>query len=378
MGLTDPTLLWLLVIIAVAAAVATVVGWPRLAGARALAVLGRVGVLLGTYLLVLLVAAVALNDANLFYVRWPDLFGDLHTTVSAEHAGGPVKNVFTRPVAGTSPLLAGASDLPPDPTDRSNDTTVTVSGGASGITAPVTVVLPKGYFDPANATRRYPVVEAFPGYPAPSQDVPLHFPLSPTNQQLVTSVAMGPVIWVIPTVWYPAGRDSECVNGPPGTPQVETWITQDVPRWLQAHYRVQPARSSWATFGSSAGGWCAAMVALLHPDQYGAAISLGGYFSPKWGNWVPYPVGSAGYERYDLVRLARTNPPPVALYAFASRQDNVAYPSTRALVAAARAPLAVTANTADDGGHRLSVWTPIFAPALAWLGAHVPGFAPGG
>ncbi len=375
MGLTDASFLWLVVALACAAALGTVLGWRRLAGPGPLPVLGRVGALLGTNLLVLLAVAVALNDANLFYVSWADLTGSLHTTVVTAHAGGSLKGVFTKPAPGQNPLLANASALPSDPAGHKYEQTFTVSGPASGITSQVSVVLPQGYFDPGNATQRYPVVEAFHGYPGTGTNFTQNFSFSSTNQELVAQHKMGPVIWVIPTVWLPADTDTECVNGPAGTPQVETWISQDVPLWLQAHYRVQAARTSWATFGYSAGGFCAAMTTFLHPAEYGAAIALGGYYAPDWGSWVPYPVGSPGYERYDLIHLAATDPPPVALYAFASKQDNLAHPSTRAIAAAARPPLSVTANTADDGGHRLSTWTPIFGPALTWLGTHVPGFA---
>ena len=375
MGLTDAGLLWFIIALAVGGAATLVVQWHRLSGAGAVPVLGRIGAILGLNLLVLLAAGVVVNDQYDFFVSWSDLIGSESTTVVTTHAGGSVAQAVTADPPGPS-----SSQAPPQlpvAAAAGTDTQYEVTGTVSGVTAPVVVILPPGYSDPANANRRYPVVEAFPGYPGSAIGVLRHFNLAGTNDVLVASHRMAPTLFVIPTTWTPPGRDTECVNGPPGTTQTETWVAQDVPAWVQSHFRVQPGRASWATFGMSAGGWCAAMTAMLHPSRFAAAIVLGGYFRPDWGNWVPYPPGALAVRRYDLVTLARTAPPPVALWVYTSAQDTLSGPSTRALLAAARAPLSVTADVASSGGHRLSQWTPVLSPALQWLGTNVPGFAPG-
>jgi pimeloyl-ACP methyl ester carboxylesterase len=92
---------------------------------------------------------------------------------------------------------------------------------------------------------------------------------------------MGPALVVSPQMDIPAGVDTECVNGAGGNPQLEIWLAQDVPNWVARTFRVQTDQAAWATIGLSAGGWCAAMVAMLHPAQFAAAIVLGGYFRPS-------------------------------------------------------------------------------------------------
>ena len=98
--------------------------------------------------------------------------------------------------------------------------------------------------------------------------------------QQVAAGKMQSALIVSPQIEFPGGVDTECVNGRPGNPQVETWLTRDVPDWVTHTFRVRTARSSWAVIGLSAGGWCAAMAAML-PAQYSAAIVLGGYFRPR-------------------------------------------------------------------------------------------------
>ena len=181
---------------------------------------------------------------------------------------------------------------------------------------------------------------------------------------------------VSPQVEFPPGVDTECVNGGPGTAQVETWLAQDVPNWVTHTFRVDTDRSSWATIGLSAGGWCAAMATMLHPAQYSAAIVMGGYFRPEFTGTPPFPRHSVSASRYNLVGLAKREPPAVALWVETSHTDPVSYGSTAALLKAARPPVAVTAVVLQHAGHRISVWQGLLPGSLTWLGANVPGFSP--
>ena len=196
--------------------------------------------------------------------------------------------------------------------------------------------------------------------------------------QQVAAGKMQSALIVSPQIEFPGGVDTECVNGRPGNPQVETWLTRDVPTWVTHTFRVRTVRSSWAVIGLSAGGWCAAMAAMLHPAQYSAAVVLGGYFRPEFGPFYePYPPNSPLTRRYDLVALARRRPPPVAMWLETSHADAVSYRSSAAFLKVTRPPLAVDAVVLQHAGHRLALWQAILPRSLAWLGANVPGFAPG-
>jgi enterochelin esterase-like enzyme len=342
------------------------------------AVLGRLGVLALVTLSVLLLAFALLNDEYQFYNDWSELVGTASAQATATSSGADaaaaasvyVPLSHTSVPAATSSVVGGGGAL----------TTYTVTGAVSGVTSQVLVQLPPGYSDPANAARRYPVLEGFGGYPGAVSQLERAFRTPDMLANLQAQHLLAPTIAVFVQPWTPPGRDSECVDGPGGRSagdQVETWAAVDVPAWVLHQFRAAEGRTSWATWGVSAGAYCAAMLAMLHPDTFSAAISIAGYFRPSWSNWIPFGPGDSTSARYDLVALASRRPPPTALWLFASRHDATAYPAAAALLAATRPPLSVTARISTIGGHGYMWWAPWLPVALAWLGHTASGFSPG-
>jgi hypothetical protein len=76
-------------------------------------------------------------------------------------------------------------------------------------------------------------------------------------------------------------RDTECVNGPQG--QAETYLADDVPRFVThtLGLPVDPAR--WGVVGFSEGGTCALGLALEHPRIYGRFVDIAGDMAPNLG-----------------------------------------------------------------------------------------------
>jgi len=378
MSLTGSLFLGAIVIVTVAAFVAVILLWPSLAGRGLGKVTARVGMLLGVNFLVLLTAATQLNAQFLFFADWTDLRGAFGgATTSTPLSGGTTASEATSRTVRGAAATAGTS-LPPLPISRMSSSGVisyTVKGALSGITGTVLVQLPPGYTDPGNSSVRYPVIEAFQGYPGTTKSWIDGMNLGGVVAQQAAAKKMRLALVVSPQVEVPPGVDTECVNGAAGSPQLETWLAQDVPNFVTHTFRVQTDRASWAAIGLSAGGWCAAMVAMLHPAQYAAAIVMGGYFRPEFGPFYePYPPSGQLAARYDLVALARRQPPPVALWLETSHTDAVSYNSSAALLKAAKPPLAVNATIFRHAGHRVSLWQGILPGSLAWLGANVPGF----
>jgi S-formylglutathione hydrolase FrmB len=157
---------------------------------------------------------------------------------------------------------------------------------------------------------------------------------------------------------------------------METWLTVDVPNWVQRTFRVRPDRGSWATAGLSAGGWCAAMAALLHPARYGAAMVFGGYFHPEFGPlYVPFGPNSPQARRYDLVAFVRRSPPPLAMWMETSHSDKTSYRSSAAFLAAVRAPLSLQLVEFAHAGHSVLLWSQLVPQAVQWLEG-IGGFRP--
>jgi S-formylglutathione hydrolase FrmB len=369
MTLTGPLLLILLAVLAVAGFVAVVMGWPR-TRRRSHGMLVRGAQVLGIVLVVVVLLGALLNDRYVFYPRWSDLFG-AGTPATPSHQGGSIQDVATAPTPG--PGLAATvspATLPPLPDPGARMQKYSVTDPASGKRVPVLVYLPKGY-DPASS-QTYPVIEGLHGYPGIPQSFKVLNFLS-TADQLTAQHRLAPTIFVIPMIDTPMKLDTECVNGGPGQPQVESWLASVVPTWTVQHFRVQTARTSWATVGYSYGGWCAAALAMRHPDVYGGAVVFEGYFRPEFSPGYD-PLSPDAKSGFDLVRMAQTAPPPIAMWVMTSREDSESYGTTGPFLTAATSPLDVTSVVVPQGGHSNLVFGRYVSPAFAWLGQTLPGF----
>jgi pimeloyl-ACP methyl ester carboxylesterase len=379
MSLTGPLFLNAVLVVTAAAFVLVVVVWPRLTPRTPWHVAGRVGALLLVNLLVLLSAVTQLNAAYLFFADWTDLQGALsgHVAQTGLDRGGAASKALRTPASGQAAHASRKVPALTVPVSASGVAQFKVTGPLSGLSGTVVVQLPEGYTSAAAQRRRYPVLEAYHGYPSGPLTWVKIFHIGDAIRQQVQARALRPTLVVIPQIEIPAGVDTEGVNGAPGLPQVETWLTRDVPDWVARTFRVESNRDSWATIGYSAGGWVAAMSTILHPAQYGAAIVLGGYFKPQFGPFYnPYPPTSPLVRRYDLPEVVKARPPPVALWMETSHSDALSYTSSAAFLRAAHRPLAVHAVVLQNAGHRDSVWINLLPEALRWLGANVRGFGP--
>lgn len=240
---------------------------------------------------------------------------------------------------------------------RGTVTTMTVTGPASGLTLPMYVYLPPGYDQQSGL--RYPVVEAFHGYPgSPAQWFNgLH--AADVLDAEISAGRMAPTVVLFPYQTPDPTLDTECTNLP-GGPQTETFLTVDVPAAAKARFRIRTDAAGWGLIGYSAGGYCAADLLLRHPTEYAAGAALSGYATPG------IQVGHGA--EYDLLwRLAHLPVPAVSLYLGCARTDRHPMRDTAALAVAARAPLSVTTSYLGGGGHNMRTWQALEAPAFDWL-----------
>ncbi|MDO5627129.1 MAG: alpha/beta hydrolase-fold protein [Mobilicoccus sp.] len=383
MSLTDPVVVWGLRGVFLAAVLWVVIRWPRAAGPGVVAILRRLVAIVVLVVLGVLNVAAPINAQYGWYTDWADLASLV----------GPIEVLPPQPVRGATPVTAvveKTAAFPPaaqSTAPRASTTLtltptttgggyqeVTVPGPVSGMSGTVLIWVPPSYTRPENARREYPVIETFHGFdPAPMA----YFNVFDMDQAMADEVAahrVSEAIIVIP-YWAPGGVDTECVDGSGG--RVETWLTQDVPAWVYTHLRAKSGRDSWATLGTSAGGYCSLMTTMLHPQTFATAISFGGYARPDFStSYAPFAPDSEQARRYDLTRVA-ASAPPVALWALWSLPDtHLVAPQMDELMSAVRAPTSLTPTILPAGGHRSEVWTPYFPSALAWLGATSKGFAP--
>lgn len=110
MGLTSNVFLGLVIGLALVFFAATIWLWPRLARRSVRAVLGRVGLLLVTQVMVFSSVGLLANNSFLFYGSWADLLGQKQDLgVVTDHAAGTLaaKNIVR--VGMQLPDVPGAS-----------------------------------------------------------------------------------------------------------------------------------------------------------------------------------------------------------------------------------------------------------------------------
>jgi S-formylglutathione hydrolase FrmB len=132
------------------------------------------------------------------------------------------------------------------------------------------VVLPAGY---ADSGKRYPVVYFLHGLPAGSKAYD-------GNDWLIDAIARaGPAILVVPQGARDSDTDPEYLNWGAGR-NWETYVSEEVPRYIDKHFRTIHSRSGRAILGVSAGGYGATILGLHHLGAFSVIESWSGYFHP--------------------------------------------------------------------------------------------------
>jgi S-formylglutathione hydrolase FrmB len=146
------------------------------------------------------------------------------------------------------------------------------------------VVLPPGY---RNSGLRYPVVYFLHGLPA-----------SPGSYREAGWVERaleqaGPAILVEPQGARDGDTDPEYLNWGAGRGW-ETFVSEELVRYVDAHFRTIRARGGRAIAGLSAGGYGATILGLHHLGRFSVIESWSGYFHPtNPAGTAPLPRGPA-------------------------------------------------------------------------------------
>jgi enterochelin esterase-like enzyme len=183
------------------------------------------------------------------------------------------------PSSAPSPRPFGSSDRPwLDSTPSGSGSLASFSlpapwtGGTSDV-AHIDVYTPPGYT--STGRRSYPVIYEVPWTSfnwAQGSDI--------TTQMnvLIDDGAIPPAIVVFIDESGGPHIDSECANSSDGHEWFDRYVSQTVVSWVDSKYRTIARPTARAVMGMSQGGYCAAILALRHPDVFAMAISFSGYF----------------------------------------------------------------------------------------------------
>ena len=227
----------------------------------------------------------------------------------------------------------------------------------------------------ANPQARLPVIELIAGVPSePSDWTRAGFADQTASAFARAHNGVAPIL-VMPDATGSTDGDTECVNSSRG--QAETYLTVDVPAYVRATFGAKTKPDSFAVAGLSAGGTCAIMLALRHPELYRAFGDYSGLTSPTLGETVDPPAtvadlfggSQAAYDAHDPLTLLSTNRYPHAAGWFEVGSADAQFTaSQRAIVPLARkAGVDTCALEISGGGHDFAVWSKAFADSLPWL-----------
>ena len=344
MGLTSGWFAILLIAVTVGAVAAALLLWPRVRGPRALRLVSRVGMIVLCQVTAVFVVMVTINNQYGFYASWDDLLGN------ANSGGRPTATASGSP-APAVPDYAVKFTAYSQGFERA-----TVRGWASGTKGDVIVWLPPQYGKKEFAHTRFPVIEVLHGIPGTPHSFLRGMRLGQIMQEQITAGRAEPAILVLPTI-TPDRVNTGCADVP-GKSRVATWLTQDVVRTINHNFRTLPAPRGWAVMGISTGGYCAARLALEHPETFAAGAALA-------------PDNPAAGIRNPL-ELARTSRPDVQLLVESSLQDPESPPKfADEIIAAAQPPTTVTTLRVANGGHNWKTWGRMFPDAFTWVSGRI-------
>ncbi|MFF4339249.1 alpha/beta hydrolase [Kitasatospora sp. NPDC001540] len=369
-----PFLILTIVLVPVSIAVALLL-WGRVRGPRPFQALSRIAMLLFCQLTAVLTVFVMVNNANLIYGSWDDLLG------TGNHVRA-VPDLQAQANGGTGGAGAPGNDAQHakvlqqfkpvgDPKVPNDVQTTDLKGAVSGVDGEVLVWLPPQYDDPAYKDKTFPVVELLPGWPGSSKTWFGTLRVSEQLKPMMQGGQVAPFILVSPrTNLLGDNTDTGCADVP-GKVNADAWLSRDVPQMVLDNFRADPSADRWAVAGYSAGGHCAAKLALEHPDRYRAGISLSGYNDPAVEDkslTAKDPHLREVSNPLNILRSAKT-PPKTALYVSGNKGDGLE--AGEALKAAAKAPTTVTVQE-TDGAHSSDVWKPMVPGVFTWLTGVIP------
>ena len=166
--------------------------------------------------------------------------------------------------------------------------------------------------------------------------------------------------------------DTECVNGPRG--QAETYLTVDVPTFMQDHFDAPSNPRQWAIGGLSEGGTCAVDLTARHPDRFSTFADFSGDAAPNLGSpqrTVALLYGGSYPELVDHVParwFSMDAVRGVAGYIAIGSDDGGHLRVAKQLTGQARDDsVPVILDVIRHGGHNFPTWGRALNDALPWI-----------
>jgi len=216
----------------------------------------------------------------------------------ATDSPSPTPTPFITAAPGTKPWLAWK------PTGAGHVTTVNLPApwtGGTKSTSDINIYTPPGY--DSSGDRLYPVLyEAPTGLLLWNKGTGV---VTALDDLIDTGAMPASIVVFIDSTGAPYG-DTQCADAVNAPQWFERYISTTVVDWVDARYKTMKRPRARGIMGMSAGGFCAAMLALRHPDVFGISISFSGYYwAGAAGTGSALPFGNtAGLDAHSPALLA--------------------------------------------------------------------------
>jgi len=254
-----------------------------------------------------------------------------------------------------------------------------------GATLEVTIPGTKSHYDTGSAyvwippdwfarnNPQLPVIELFHGTPGgPSDWTRAAFADQTSLAFAEQNHGVAPIL-VMPSINASPTGDSECVNSKLDG-NVETYLTIDVPAYMQKNFNAKPGAFTTAVAGLSEGGTCATMLALTNPKLFNTFASYSGsgdlqYQQDSQSQTITVLFGgvAADYLAHDPTNLLKTDHySGMAAWYEVGAQDPV-LPGLKTVATLSKAAGIETCWATPPGTHSFQFWAQAFKDSLPWL-----------
>ena len=217
--------------------------------------------------------------------------------------------------------------------------------------------LPPGF---VTSGRRYPVVYFLHGLPAsPGAYRGLAF-----VAQALEQIHRNAIV-IAPQGARAREPDPEYLDRGPGR-NWETAIAEELPRYVDSHYRTIASRRGRALVGLSAGGYGAVVLALNHLQTFSVVESWSGYFrptDPSGTRVLPHSPSESAHALVPALKADERRRPTFFAF-YVGREDTRFRAENEALDRELRAAGVPHVFRVYPGAHEQSVWQ---MHAAAWL-----------
>ncbi len=241
-----------------------------------------------------------------------------------------------------------------------------VSPTLGGQRRTIVVYLPPTYNTHIGQNKRYPVLYLLHGSPGQAYD---WFTAGKANQSADTLIALGKIpelIMVLPDGNGRPGATSEWANSYDQRQLIESYVVNDVVRYIDSKYRTIPDAANRAIGGLSMGGFGAMNIAVHHPDIFGSVISLGGYYYAEggiWGNNAAYMQQNSPAD----VLPAKKQAWKLLFFLGAGTQDQPYFTDTQQFAQELSGLHIPYHLDIQQGYHSWTIWQTQMYNALLWL-----------